>query len=109
MIKKSPPTEDISELDQYVFVERIRIRESCRYPSILSILTLSDKETHDRTYYLDIKSEGLRDILRELFRNFKSANLREDKPAVRVLPTLSLMSLLTWTLDHARHAVSLLV
>jgi hypothetical protein len=68
MIKESPPTEDISELDQYVFVERIRIR---------------DKETHDRTYYIDIKSEGLRDILREVFRNVKSANLREDKPAVR--------------------------
>ena len=82
MIKKSPPTEDISELDQYVFVERIRIRESYRYPSILSILTLSDKETHDRTHYLDIKSEGLRD-LREVFRNVKGANLREDKPTVR--------------------------
>ncbi len=33
-----------------------------------------DKKTIDPTYYIDIKSEGLRDI--------RTVNLNEDKPAV---------------------------
>ena len=41
-----------------------------------------DKKTMDPTYYIDIKSEGLRDILRTVLRDIRTVNLNEDKPAV---------------------------
>ncbi|KAK3169608.1 hypothetical protein OEA41_008992 [Lepraria neglecta] len=52
------PSDAVADLDQYVFVVRQRI----------------DKKTIDPTYYVYIKSEGLRDI--------RTVNLNEDKPAV---------------------------
>ena len=41
-----------------------------------------DKKTMDLTYYIDIKSEGLRDILRTVLQDIRTVNLNEDKPAV---------------------------
>ena len=41
-----------------------------------------DKKTADPTYYVDIKSEGLRNILRTVLRDIRAVNLNEDKPAV---------------------------
>ena len=40
----------------------------------------------DPTYYIDIKSEGLRDILRLVLRDIRTVNLNEDKPACIALP-----------------------
>lgn len=45
-----------------------------------------DKKTMDPTYYIDIKSEGLRDILRTVLRDVRTVNLNEDKPAVQLRP-----------------------
>ena len=36
----------------------------------------------DPTFYIDIKSEGLRDILRTVLRDVNGICLREDKPTV---------------------------
>ena len=41
-----------------------------------------DKKTMDPAYYIDIKSEGLRDILRTVLQDIRTVNLNEDKPAV---------------------------
>jgi hypothetical protein len=41
-----------------------------------------DKKTMDPTYYIDIKSEGLRNVLRTFLRDIRAINLNEDKPAV---------------------------
>lgn len=41
-----------------------------------------DKKTADPTYYVDIKSEGLRNTLRTMLRDIRAVNLNEDKPAV---------------------------
>jgi len=38
----------------------------------------------DPTYYVDIKSEGLRDILRTVLRDIRTVNLNEDKPTVKL-------------------------
>ena len=43
-----------------------------------------DKKTLDPTYYIDIKSEGLRDILKSVLRDIRTVNLNEDKPAVKL-------------------------
>lgn len=41
-----------------------------------------DKKSMDFTCYIDIKSEGLRDILRTILRDIQIINLNEDKPTV---------------------------
>lgn len=41
-----------------------------------------DKKTLERTSYVDIKSEELRDILRTVLGGVRAINLNEDKPAV---------------------------
>lgn len=42
-----------------------------------------DKKTENPTYFIDLKSEALRDILRTVLQNVKGICLREDKPTVR--------------------------
>ena len=46
-----------------------------------------DKKTLDPTFYVDIKSEGLRDILRTALRD-RAVNLNEDKPAALLSSSL---------------------
>lgn len=57
---------EVNELDQYVFVNRIRI----------------NKKTKDSISYIDVKSEGLRDVLRKVLKDIRGICLREDKPLV---------------------------
>ncbi|KAF2177301.1 hypothetical protein K469DRAFT_742614, partial [Zopfia rhizophila CBS 207.26] len=59
-------TGEGNELEQYVFVVRVRV----------------DKTTKDTTSYIDIKSEFLRDILREILRDVRGVSLAEDMPTV---------------------------
>lgn len=47
-----------------------------------------DKKTLDPTYYVDIKSERLRNILRTVLRDIRTVNLNEDKPAVLLSSSL---------------------
>ena len=41
-----------------------------------------DRKTDDPIFYIDIKSQELRDILRNMLRNINGVCLREDKPTV---------------------------
>ncbi|KAJ5267403.1 ATPase AAA-type core [Penicillium angulare] len=41
-----------------------------------------DRDTGEVTPYIDVKSEGLRDILREVLHDIKSISLMEDKPSI---------------------------
>lgn len=52
-----------------------------------------DKKTLEPTYYVDIKSEGLRDILRTVLGGVRAINLNEDKPAVWLSSRLSVLSM----------------
>ncbi|KAH8759552.1 hypothetical protein F5882DRAFT_453760 [Hyaloscypha sp. PMI_1271] len=61
----APPDEE-NELDQYIFVVRTR----------------SDRTTEKQTHHVDIKSEGLRDVLRSVLEDVKGICLREGKPSV---------------------------
>ena len=48
-----------------------------------------DKKTLDPTFYVDIKSEGLRNILRMVLQDIRAVNLNEDKPVVLLPSSLS--------------------
>jgi hypothetical protein len=46
------------------------------------LISLSDRNSEEVTPYIDIKSEGLRDILRGVLYDIKATSLMEDKPSV---------------------------
>lgn len=53
---------------------------------IESMLTvLSDRNSEEVTPYIDIKSKGLRDILRVVLHGVKAISLVENKPSVNVI------------------------
>ncbi|KAF1963459.1 P-loop containing nucleoside triphosphate hydrolase protein [Byssothecium circinans] len=62
--------EELEKSDEYVFV-----RASAN-PCTL------DRDTKETTYYIDIKSEQLRDVLRTLLENISVISLKEDKLSV---------------------------
>jgi hypothetical protein len=83
--KIAESTEDpaVTELDEYVFVVRVRVGEYIGVISILQPLILrADRSTKVSSAYIDIKSEGLRDILRTVLRDVKAVSLDADKPTV---------------------------
>ncbi|KAF2726605.1 P-loop containing nucleoside triphosphate hydrolase protein, partial [Polyplosphaeria fusca] len=59
-------TKEVNELEQYVFVVRVRV----------------DKTTKDTTSFIDIKSESLRDILRKILEDVRGVSRAEDMPTV---------------------------
>ncbi|KAL9004824.1 MAG: hypothetical protein Q9188_002368 [Gyalolechia gomerana] len=63
---ESTPAGEVDGLDKYIFVARARI----------------DKKTSEPVFYVDIKSEKLRDILRTVLQNIHGISLREDKPQI---------------------------
>jgi hypothetical protein len=77
----TPPDEE-NELDQYIFVVRTRIGEYLSFGPSLYPNSKVDRETKKRTHHLDIKSEGLRDVLRSVLQDVKGICLREEKPSV---------------------------
>ncbi|KAJ6112321.1 hypothetical protein N7523_008382 [Penicillium sp. IBT 18751x] len=67
--KIAEPTETSTDLDDYagyVFVVRERV----------------DRKSEEVMSYVDVKSEGLRDILREVLHGIKAVSLMEDKPSI---------------------------
>ncbi|KAH8757124.1 P-loop containing nucleoside triphosphate hydrolase protein [Hyaloscypha finlandica] len=60
------PPDKVNELDHYIFIVRTRI----------------DKETKNQIQYIDIKSPGLRDILRKVLQDAQGICLHEEKPSV---------------------------
>ncbi|EDN08181.1 predicted protein [Histoplasma mississippiense (nom. inval.)] len=65
-ITDSPPAQDISELDKYAFIVRKRIHQ----------------KTEAISTYIDVKSTGLRNILRAILKNNTTADLGVDKPVI---------------------------
>ena len=46
------------------------------------LIVLLDRNSEEVMRYIDIKSEGLRDILRVALHDIKAISLMEDKPSV---------------------------
>ncbi len=59
------PDEE-NELDQYIFVVCTRIGEHSSLGPNLYPDSKADRTTKKQTHYVDIKSEGLRDVLRSV-------------------------------------------
>ena len=49
-----------------------------------------DKETKNQIQYIDIKSSGLRDIIRKVLQDVQGICLYEEKPSVSIEPTRAL-------------------
>ncbi|CAG8184834.1 unnamed protein product [Penicillium nalgiovense] len=80
--KIAEPTETSNDLDdyaEYAFVVRERV----------------DRTSKEVVPFIDIKSEGLRDILRDVLHDIKAVSLMEYKPSV-IETVLSSRSTLTW-------------
>jgi hypothetical protein len=71
----------VDDLGQFVFVVRVRIGECCSLYSGPSN-DIVDKTTNDPTYYIDVKSEILCEILREILEDVRGVSLAEDMPSV---------------------------
>ncbi|KAF8847949.1 hypothetical protein BDZ45DRAFT_811180 [Acephala macrosclerotiorum] len=63
---EEPSAAKVNTMDEYVFVMRTRI----------------DRRTKDPTFYIDLKSEDLRDILREVLKDVYGLSLVEEKPTI---------------------------
>lgn len=51
----------------------------------LDINGFTDKDSKEATSYIDVKSEPLREILREVLWAVRAISLMEDKPSVSVI------------------------
>ncbi|KAJ5491582.1 hypothetical protein N7539_003149 [Penicillium diatomitis] len=57
-----------------------RLKSGPRYPNLRP--SWKHRNSEEETPYIDIKSEGLRDILRVVLHGIKAISLMEDKPSV---------------------------
>ncbi len=94
-VVESTPTPEVTELDEYVFIVRIRIGEYTCLTKALWLTLDIDRKTSEPTAFVDIKSEGLRDILRIVLQDIKVISLEEDKPVV-CIPFSVLLPSLPW-------------
>ncbi|KAL8870950.1 MAG: hypothetical protein Q9198_007513 [Flavoplaca austrocitrina] len=65
--------EMVTDLDEYVFVVRARTDAKTEHP---------EKGASEQVFYVDVKSEGLRDVLRIVLRDVHGLSLGEDKITV---------------------------
>ena len=69
--------------DEYIFVVRTRIgKYEGSYWIYVTDGETIDKKTERTTHFIDVKSEGLRDILRSVLQGVDGTFLKEDKPTV---------------------------
>lgn len=77
--------EAVTDMDEYVFIIRARIGKSIELQKYLSTkIEIPDKQTFEQVFYINIKSDGLRDVLRIILRDMRGLSLREDKITVWV-------------------------
>ena len=84
VVESLAPADEVNELDHYVFVARTRLGR----PLLSNTTSVSDssvdKETKNQIQYVDIKSSGLRDILRKVLQDVQGICLHEEKPSVNI-------------------------
>jgi hypothetical protein len=71
-----------NKLDQYIFVVCTWIGEHFSLGPNLYSDSKADRTTEKQTYHVNIKSEGLRDVLRSVLQDVKDICLRKTKPLV---------------------------
>ncbi|KAG4427614.1 hypothetical protein IFR05_016902 [Cadophora sp. M221] len=63
-------------------IEESSIAKGSTYDEYVFVRTRIDKDTKELTFYVDVNSEELRDILREVLKDVYGVSLMEDKPSV---------------------------
>jgi hypothetical protein len=81
-VESITPLDEENELDQYIFVVRTRTGEYLGLGPRLYPDSKADRTSEKQTHHVDIKSEGLRDVLRAVLEDVKGICLREEKPSV---------------------------
>lgn len=85
----------LDDYAKYAFVVRERVGMLCRYQLSEAILMFLDRNSAEVTTYIDLQSEGLRDILRLVLHGLRATSLIEDKPSVYEIGVLYHERLLT--------------
>lgn len=76
-------SSDFDDYAKYAFVVRERV--GILYPYLEGwniLIVLLDRNSEEVMPYIDIKSEGLRDVLRAVLQDVKAISMMEDKPSV---------------------------
>ncbi|KAL2376051.1 hypothetical protein RJZ90_007765 [Blastomyces dermatitidis] len=75
----------IDDLDQYIFVVRNQLGKKYILNSCSHLVadSISDRMTKETKTFVDIKSEVLLDVLREIVADVRAISLREDKPSIK--------------------------
>lgn len=80
------PSDEIEDLDHYVFVVRARIGRCNGIDNVCSANAGTlDRDTKETTYYIDMKSEPLREILRTVLQRVNAIGLNEVENSVNCL------------------------
>jgi hypothetical protein len=92
LVESLTPPDEVNELDRYIFVVRTRIGEFLSsIPTSVSDCS-PEKETKNQIQCIDIKSSGLRDILRKVLQDVQGICLHEEKPSVSLDPLLQVLN-----------------
>ena len=78
------PLDEENKLDQYIFVVHTQSGECPSLGPSLYPNSKADRMTEKQTHHVDIKSEGLQDVLRSVLEDVKGICLQEGKPSVQL-------------------------
>jgi hypothetical protein len=109
IVESVEPVGQVSGLDQYIFVVRRWVGQ-CISTTLVSLANCEslDKKIKVITCYIDVKSEHLRDILRDVLKDIKGVSLNKsklsvsDNPTALRLATYSIQSVLSSSYTRAR-------
>jgi hypothetical protein len=69
-------------LDMHSLFANALVRNVFTWRAETMLIGSLERHSKEVTIYIDIKSEGLRDILRVVLHDIKAISLMEDKPSV---------------------------
>lgn len=73
----------MTDLDEHVFLVRARTGKSIGpWKDLSAEIRILDKQTSEQEFYIDVKSDKLRDVLRVVLREVRGLSLREDNITV---------------------------
>ena len=89
IVESLKPVGQVTGLDLYVFVVRRRVGQYINATSSsLANCESLDKKTKVTTCYIDVKSELLRGILRDILKDVKRISLNESKLSISYSPAV---------------------
>jgi hypothetical protein len=72
----------------------VLVGDAFGYGAESQLMIRLDLKSEEVISYVDIKSEGLRDVLREVLRDIKAVSMMEDRPSVigTILPLRKMLT-----------------